>query len=144
MQKVQKGFTLIELIVVIVLLGILGVTAMGRFQDLSADAQSAAADGIAAELSSASAVNYAEGILDGSYTVALTAANICTSPILAGLLQSQSWPTQTPVYAVSGTGDCSGGAGGTASCIIYQDTNTAVAGYDVLDINATASVVCSG
>ena len=47
MQKAQKGFTLIELVVVIVLLGILGVTAIGKYQDLATQAQDAANQGVA-------------------------------------------------------------------------------------------------
>ena len=68
MQKAQKGFTLIELVVVIVLLGILGVTALAKFQDLSGDAQNAANQGVASELSSGSSLNYAAESLNGSGT----------------------------------------------------------------------------
>ena len=55
----QSGFTLIELVMVIVILGVLAVTALPKFVDLKSDAQQAAVDGIAGSLSSASAVNYA-------------------------------------------------------------------------------------
>ncbi len=59
MRKQQSGFTLIELVMVIVILGILAVTAIPRFTNLSADARLAAVQGVAGSLGSASAINYA-------------------------------------------------------------------------------------
>lgn len=59
MRKQQSGFTLIELVMVIVILGILAVTAIPKFTDLSTEAQLAATNGVAGSLGSASAINYA-------------------------------------------------------------------------------------
>ena len=61
----QSGFTLIELVVVIVLLGILAVTAMSRFQDLSREATIAKLQGMQGALSSGARAIFFRAHLDG-------------------------------------------------------------------------------
>ncbi len=58
-MKQQTGFTLIELVMVIVILGLLSAVAIPKFVDLSGDAEDAAIEGIAGGLSSAATINYA-------------------------------------------------------------------------------------
>lgn len=63
----QKGFTLIEMIVVIILLAILSVTAMPKFINLSDEAKAAAVAGLAASISSESKINFAGFLLSGVF-----------------------------------------------------------------------------
>ena len=58
--RTKKGFTLIELTMVIVILGILAAVALPKFINLSAEARVARAKSLAGAISSASAINYSK------------------------------------------------------------------------------------
>ncbi len=64
-MRSNHGFTLIELVVVIVILGILAVAAAPRFINLQVDARNSALHGLQAALSGARQLVYAKAVIEG-------------------------------------------------------------------------------
>jgi MSHA pilin protein MshA len=84
MRQQEAGFTLIELVIVIVVLGILAAVAVPRYLDLSGDARNASIN--AAVASTASAIAIAAARAKGSPTAALVAAELPSAACAAGVI----------------------------------------------------------
>lgn len=68
-MKRQGGFTLIELVVVIVILGILAVTAAPKFLNLQSDARASSLQGLKGAMTGAAGIVYGKSAIDGVETL---------------------------------------------------------------------------
>ncbi len=84
-MKKQSGFTLIELVMVIVILGILAAAALPKFVNLRGEAQRAAVDGVAGALSSGNTINYAVRSLNPASGVAIADCSNASAVLEGGL-----------------------------------------------------------
>lgn len=71
-NKAQQGFTLVELIIVIVILGILAVTAAPRFLNFQSDAKASVLSGIESSLRAAVSLVEGKAIISGQNTAPLS------------------------------------------------------------------------
>ena len=75
-MRKQTGFTLVELIIVIVILGILAVTAAPKFLDLQGDANASTIQGVAGAIDSAGSISYGKAVIAGLQKTAAAATNV--------------------------------------------------------------------
>lgn len=112
-SKKNRGFTLIELVIVMVLLGILAATALPKFANLTTQARSAAMRGVAGGFADAANIVYAQWAANGN--TGATILSLADNTQVA--IGANGWPEDATCSSTSGNPNCAAppAADGTAT-----------------------------
>ena len=139
MHSKQAGFTLIELVIVIIILGILAATAVPKFIDLQGDARGSALKGVKAALEGAASLTYSRAAIKGTEKEATDSvddiATVYGYPAYTELkevaeLSTTDWTIDASGTGVSGAVITAFGAasGSTSTCkVTYANAASSVA-----------------
>lgn len=129
----QKGFTLIELVIVIVILGILAATAAPKFIDLTGDARTAVMQGLEGALNSGTSGIYAKAIIAGDVASSATTIIGAEHYNLAF-----GFPAAAGVGASNGTSGAAFGISGAITTSFGSDVTIAASGGVTTFTNTSA------
>lgn len=105
----QRGFTLIELVIIIVILGILAAVAIPKYQDLSGEAQEASARSSLGSLRSAVTIFYANQAVQTGNATWPTAAELRTpGTVMAQAIPENPYQASVPDSVIDATGQPKG------------------------------------
>ena len=141
-MKKQQGFTLIELVVVIVILGILAVTAAPKFIDLQGDARGATIQAVKAAMESSTALVHSKSLIKGNDKNATKTTVNINSTTTVNIMEG--WPTNANAdtwaklldidvndFTILSVGDEAEGSG-TSFTYIYPKQDTALDKDDIV------------
>lgn len=122
-NKTQQGFTLVELIIVIVILGILAVTAAPRFLNFTGDAREAVLQSVSGAIKAGNSLVFGKGAIAGQTGSPLSCYNATTQTVVASAAGEAALNAAEGVAPVT-------------SCVAAAGTVDLVFGY--LDADAAA------